>query len=82
VGSVAGWLLYPLAALLSFGFANTRWMTATFSGVLVFVVLMALLPIDFDPVGVGSRVARPVCAYLAGLALTGAVLVAVRSSKH
>jgi hypothetical protein len=84
LAALIGWLLYPLAAVLSLGYlasTDRRWITATISGVVVFVVLMALLPIDFDPVGVGSRLARPVSAYLAGLALTGVLLVVAKSSK-
>lgn len=70
------WLLYPLTAVLNlYGSYNTCWMFASVAGLVAFVVMMTLLPTDFDPVGIGPRVGRPFVSYLGGLLLTGAVLV-------
>jgi hypothetical protein len=81
--TLTAWLLYPLTAVACLSFVTSRrWLTSTVLGLVAFVVLMALIPSNFDVFDIGLRVARPLCAYLGGLVTTGLALAQIKAAKR
>lgn len=79
-------LAYPLwIVLVQFSWNTPQrfvtWGTASTIGLAVFILLFVQLPATFDLLEMGPRAARPLAAYLGGLAVTALIVLATRPRK-
>jgi len=79
-------LIYPVLYIGVLGLWNrpqrfATWGTASFVGLVVFVIVFVQAPATFDVLDLGPRIARPLAAYVAGLVTTAAIVLITRPKR-